>query len=132
MRKTSAPRPRRTLERQRQRAVQQVPALAEMARGSVVERYLRCGQPTCACKQPGAQGHGPYHYLVTTVGPGKTRSQLLSPSQLPRVRRWTANAKRLRQALEQITAVNCEILKLERAADKARAARGPRGTTRAR
>ena len=103
-----------------------------MARGSVVERYLRCGKPAYACKQPGAQGHGPYHYLVTTVGPGKTRSQLLSPNQLPRVRRWTGNAKRLRQALEQITEVNCEILKLERAADTPRAARAPRAATRAR
>ena len=82
-----------------------IPALAELARGSVVERHLRCGQPTCACHQPGARGHGPYYYLVRTVGPGKTRSQLLAPSQVAQVRRWTENAKQLRQALEQITEI---------------------------
>ena len=123
MSKTSGSLATRRLEQQRQRLVQQVPVLAEMARGSVVERYLRCGQPTCKCQRPGARGHGPYHYLVTTMGPRKTRTLLLSRGQLPKVRRWTDNVKRLRQVLEEITAVNCEILKRERHAAKRRDAR---------
>lgn len=103
-----------------------------MARGSVVERYLRCGKPQCKCQAPGARGHGPYHYLVITVGPRKTRTLLLDRRQVHRVRRWTDNAKRLRQALEQITAVNCEILQLERQAAKRRAGGGARRGTASR
>jgi Family of unknown function (DUF6788) len=114
------------LEQKRQRVLQKVPELTEMARGRIVERYLRCGQPNCRCKKPGEQGHGPYHYLVVTVGPGKSRTQLLSRGQLRRVRRWTDNFKRLRQALEQITELNYEILKLERQAEKATKSRGSR------
>lgn len=114
---------RSKLQQKRDRIIQKLPQLAAMARGSVAERYLRCGQPNCKCKKPGAPGHGPYHYLTTTLGAGKTRTQLLSRSQLQQARRWTDNYKRLRQTLEQITELNCEILKLERQAEKSRGSR---------
>lgn len=108
------------LEQKRQRVLRKLPELAEVTRGSVVERYLRCGQPNCRCKQPGERGHGPYYYLTTTLGAGKTRTLLLSATQVQRAQRWTDNFKQLREALEQVTELNCEILKLERRAERKR------------
>jgi len=106
--------PQRRLEERKRQTAREAPALTEIARGSVVQRFLRCGQPGCACQKPGAPGHGPYTYLVVTQAPGKTESTLLAPAQVPRVRRWTRNFKRLKRLLERISQLNTQLIRLER------------------
>jgi hypothetical protein len=111
-------REQRRLEERKRETARQAPALTEITRGTVVERFLRCGQPGCACQKPGAQGHGPYHYLVVTQAPGKTESILLAPGQVARVRRWTRNFKRLKHLLERLSRLNTRLLRLEREAQR--------------
>jgi hypothetical protein len=87
-----------------------VPAFAEVVRGSLVTRYRRCGKPTCHCVT--TEGHGPAHYLVVTLKPGKTEQILLSEEMLPVARRFLANYTRWWAALEQVSAVNRRLLRL--------------------
>jgi hypothetical protein len=46
-----------------------LPPFAQIVRGSLVTRYRRCGKPACHCVQ--SRGHGPAHYRVVTLKPGK-------------------------------------------------------------
>lgn len=112
-----------TQEEKRDRAARKAPALTETARGTVVKRFQRCGKPNCWCKRPGAQGHGPYHYLMITRGRGKTQTILLAPGQLQKVKRWTKNYRSLKDILEGITQLNVRLIELERNERREKAAR---------
>jgi hypothetical protein len=86
-----------------------LPAFAEIVRGSLVTRYRRCGKPTCHCAT--TEGHGPAHYLVVTLKPGKTEQILLSEEMRPVARQFLENA-RWWAALEKVAAVNRRLLRL--------------------
>jgi hypothetical protein len=100
---------RRLLER-RQALASALPAFAAIVRGSLVTRYRRCGKPTCHCV--GTEGHGPAHYLVVTLKPGKTEQILLSEQMLPVARQYLDNYNRWWAALEKVSAVNRRLLRL--------------------
>ena len=76
-------------------------------------RYRRCGKPTCHCAT--TEGHGPAHYLVVTLKPGKTEQILLSEEMLPVARRFLDNYKRWWAALEKVSAANRRLLRLRTA-----------------
>jgi len=95
---------------QRKELTSSLPAFAQIVRGSLVTRYRRCGKPTCHCAQ--GRGHGPAHYLVVTLKPGKTEQILLSPEMLPVARQFLDNYKRWWAALEKVSAVNRRLLRL--------------------
>jgi hypothetical protein len=100
---------KRLLERREQEA-SSLPAFSEMVRGSLLTRYRRCGKPTCHCAT--TQGHGPAHYLVVTLKPGKTEQILLSEEMLPVARRWVDNYRLWWDALEKVSEVNRRLLRL--------------------
>src|SRR6202043_3943058 len=49
------------LRRRRQTLMRQLPPLQAILRGSLIERYKRCGKPGCKCAD--GPGHGPKYYL---------------------------------------------------------------------
>jgi len=87
-----------------------LPSYAEIVRGSLVTRYRRCGKPTCHCVK--GEGHGPAHYLVVTLKPGKTEQILLSEEMLPVAQQFLHNYKRWWVAVEKVSAVNRRLLRL--------------------
>jgi len=100
-----------------------LPPFAEIVRGSLVTRYRRCGKATCHCAR--SEGHGPAHYLVVTLKPGKTEQILLSEKMLPVARQFLDNYKRWWAALEKVSAVNRRLLRL-RVAEFAEAGKSTR------
>jgi len=105
--------PTKRLLEQRQILTSGLPAFAEIVRGSLVTRYRRCGKPTCHCAK--SRGHGPAHYLVVTLKPGKTEQILLSEAMLPVARQFLDNYQRWWAALEKVSAVNRRLLRLRAA-----------------
>lgn len=102
------------LERRRAALLRRLPDPAEVMRGSVTERTMRCGKASCRCQgDPGAR-HGPYRHLVTTVGPGKTRTILLTPEEAERASRAVAAWRRTLQILKEISETNIALLKARR------------------
>ncbi len=93
-----------------------LPRFTEIVRGSLVTRYRRCGKPTCHCAT--TKGHGPAHYLVVTLKPGKTEQILLSEEMLPVARQFLDNYNRWWAALEKVSEANRRLLRL-RVADLA-------------
>lgn len=105
--------PTKRLLEQRQILTSGLPSFAEIVRGSLVTRYRRCGKPTCHCVK--SRGHGPAHYLVVTLKPGKTEQILLSEEMLPVARQFLNNYKRWWATLEKVSAVNRRLLRLRAA-----------------
>lgn len=110
----------RELLRRRQRLVAKLPPLEEVLRGSIVERFSRCGRRTCHCA--GTAGH-PAIYLSVTLGRGRTEQISLPPTVLATARRGVAIYQQWWSLLEEISAINRDLLRIQR--DRARAA--PRG-----
>lgn len=110
---------RELLERRR-RVVQGLPPLAELVRGSVVERRIRCGKPSCRCAR--GQLHGATYLSVTFAG-GRTEQISLPADLVPVARRWVANYRAWWKAVEKISAINRQLLRAQRLAARGRSTR---------
>ena len=70
-----------------------------MRRGSLSERYMKCGQKSCRCHNDGKARHGPY-YSLTRVEGGRTRSRYLSAEQAVVVRQQVQAGQLFREQVE--------------------------------
>lgn len=113
---------KRLLER-RSRLLKRLPPFEEVLRGSVVRRLLRCGKPGCRCVT--GEGH-PAVYLSVTHAGGRSEQISLPAALIRRAEQGVANYHAWWEAIEKVSALNRELLRLERQAVGSR--RGdPRG-----
>ena len=100
------------LRQRRQGLAIQLPPVTEILRGSLVERYVTCGNPNCKCAR--GERHGPMWYLTVTLGPGRTTGGIISDDQVEGVRRWIENYHELKDHLEKISEINRELVRRQR------------------
>ena len=112
------------LRQRRQGLAKQLPAVTDILRGSLVERYVTCGNPACKCAK--GQRHGPSWYLTVTLGPGRTTGGIIAADQLDDVRSWIENYHKLKDHLEKISEINRELLRRQRERQR----KGQRGRKR--
>lgn len=97
------------LRRQREALLSQLPPLQTVLRGSLIERYTRCGKPGCHCAE--GKGHGPKYYLSVSF-PGERPKMEYVPQELePQTREYLNNLQQAREILEQICEINRELLR---------------------
>lgn len=73
--------------------------------GSLVERWMRCGRPNCACaRDPGSQ-HGPY-FQLSWKEKGKTVSRRLPAEHAALYRQWITNRQRLQSIIQEMHGVS--------------------------
>ena len=102
---------------QRQRAVQKLPPIEEVLRGSILERLVRCGQPNCRC----ASGERHTATVLTVSFPGGRTEQMSLPAAVVRTgRAWVANYQRWWEIIEKVSAINRELLRAQRREGKER------------
>lgn len=106
------------LRQRRQGLVKLLPPLEESLRGSLLERFVTCGNPSCKCAR--GDRHGPVWYLTVTLGPGRTKGSVVAAEQLEQVRRWIENHHQVREHLERISEINHELLRRARKPKSAR------------
>ena len=70
-----------------------------LRRGSLGERFTKCGKPNCACATDEQARHGPY-FSLTRIVEGRTRSRRLSAEQAARVRQQLAAGQEFRRQVE--------------------------------
>jgi len=104
------PNRQRELMQDRQTLASGLPPFEEMVRGSLLTRYRRCGKPNCHCAK--TRGHGPAHYLAVSFKGGKTEQILLSEEMLPVARQYLENYQRWWDALEKVSRVNRQLLRM--------------------
>ena len=98
----------RKLLGRRQRTVDAAPPLTEVLRGTLLERYVRCGKAGCHCQA--GPGHGPILYLSVTLGVGRTHQITIAPEDQKMARLLVRNYKRIWEVLEEVSTINRELL----------------------
>ena len=71
-----------------------------MRRGSVSERFMKCGQKECRCQHDPQAWHGPY-FSLTRSEEGKTRSRYLSAEQAALARQHVEAGHEFRKQVER-------------------------------
>jgi hypothetical protein len=101
------------LHERRKGLARQFPPVTEILRGSLVKRYVTCGNPSCKCAR--GERHGPVWYLTVTLGRGRTTGGVIPADKVDQVRGWIENYQGVRDRLEKISEINRELLRRERA-----------------
>lgn len=98
----------RQLRTRRRRLARSLPDVEALIAGSVVDQGRRCGKEACRC----ASGdlHGPYTYVVLPRQGGRSRTVYVPAAAADAVRRGASLSSRVRDALEEISALNIELL----------------------
>lgn len=104
--------PELALRQRRKGLAQQLPPVTEILRGSLVERYVTCGNPACKCAK--GERHGPMWYLTVTLGPGQTTGGIIPSEKVNEVRSWIENYHKVKDHLEKISEINRELLRRQR------------------
>lgn len=98
------------LDRERRRLARGLPPLHEVLRASLFERSRRCGKPNCRCADPDDPGHAVV--CVSLSLPEARTSQVSLPRTLvPVAEGWIDNYRRWLEAVEEISAINHELLR---------------------
>ena len=95
-----------------------LPPMGEVLRGSLMERYLTCGNPDCKCAR--GERHGPVWYLSATLDQSHRMGRTIPPDQVELVRRWIENYHLVKEHLEKISDINRELLRREKDKNKNR------------
>ena len=98
-----------------------LPPLGEIMRGSLMERYLTCGNPDCKCAR--GERHGPVWYLSVTLDQSHRSGCTVPSDQVDQVRRWIENYRQVKENLEKISDINRELMRRQRKQYKKKAAK---------
>jgi hypothetical protein len=88
-----------------------LPALEEVLRGSVFVRSLRCGKAGCHCAS--GEGHRVAYLSVTHPG-GRTEQISLPAGLVATAEQWVSNYKAWWRAIEEMSAINRQVLRQRR------------------
>src|SRR5437764_6966104 len=97
------------LRRRRRQLLRQMPPLDRLLRGSLIERYKRCGKPGCKCAR--GPGHGPKYYLSVSFPGLRPQMDYVPQEYYAQASEFLANYHRARQILEEICEINRELLR---------------------
>lgn len=98
-----------SLRRRRKQLLRKLPPLETVLRGSLIERYKRCGNPRCRCAN--GPGHGPKFYLSVSHPGESPHMEYVPQAELAVVSEYLANYARVREILEEISQINHELLR---------------------
>ena len=112
------------LRQRKQGLAKRFPSVTEILRGSLVERYVTCGNPRCKCAR--GERHGPVWYLTVTLGQGRTTGGIIPAEKVAEVRGWIESYHKVKDHLEMISDINRELLRRERARQRQRGRKAKR------
>jgi hypothetical protein len=83
--------------------------LQAILRGSLIERYKRCGKAGCKCAE--GRGHGPKYYLSISH-PGRRPEMDYIPAEFQeKVKTYLENYRKVKEILEELCAISRELLR---------------------
>lgn len=98
-----------TLRRQRAVLLRQLPSFKAVLRGSLIERYKRCGKAGCKCAQ--GRGHGPKFYLSVSLPERRPLMEYVPQGMHEEVEEFLDNYRLGRRILDEICEINLELLR---------------------
>src|ERR1700730_13261834 len=104
------------LRKRRHHLARRLPPIEQILRGSLIETYKRCGRPNCHCVD--GTGHGPKRYLSTISRTGeRPRVGYVPNAAHAEVCEFLANFRKLREMLNEVCAINAELLRRRESLD---------------
>jgi hypothetical protein len=97
------------LRKRRDALLRQLPPLRAILRGSLIERYKRCGKPGCKCAD--GPGHGPKYYLSVSYPGVRPQMDYVPQESYALTAEFLTNYHRVREILEAICEINRELLR---------------------
>jgi hypothetical protein len=98
------------LKKNRQQLIDQLGAFdGKILRGSIVQSYKKCGKPGCKCAT--GTGHGPKHSMTVNFAKRKPEHDYIPLEYITQVKEYVSNYHQFKEIIEQICAINREILK---------------------
>lgn len=97
------------LRRRRRTLLRRRFMIGHVLRGSLIERYLSCGRPGCKCAE--GLGHGPKHYLSVSQAGARPHLDYVPKGYHKQVAEYLANYHSIKDVLEEMCAINCELLR---------------------
>ena len=97
------------LRRRRRQLLRKLPPLDAVLRGSLIERYKRCGNPNCKCAE--GPGHGPKYYLSVSYSGRSPQMDYVPQAEHAQVSERLANYTQVREILEEISEINHELFR---------------------
>jgi hypothetical protein len=101
--------PTAALRKRRRVLLRRLPPLTAILRGSLIERYKRCGKPGCKCAD--GPGHGPKYYLSVSYPGLRPQMDYVPQESHAQAVEFLANYHRAREILEAICEINRELLR---------------------
>ena len=101
--------PTTTLRRKQKKLLGSLPDLTAVLRGSLIERYKRCGKPGCSCAQ--GRGHGPKYYLSVSKPGQRPEMDYVPQDYLEKVKEHLDNFRKTRAILEELCEISRELLR---------------------
>jgi hypothetical protein len=111
----------RQLARLRARFEKHARDIAEIGfvvKGSVIQRFSRCGNTGCRCHDDPPRLHGPYWQWTSRVK-AKTVSRMLTDEQAGRYQEWIDNSKRLEEIVGKLYELSQEADAILRTQERA-------------
>ena len=97
------------LRTRRRKLLERLPVLNLLLRGSIIERYKRCGNLSCHCQH--GRGHGPKYYLSVSYPKSRPVMIYLPEAYLETVKQSLARYAQAGDALKEVCAINLELLR---------------------
>lgn len=97
------------LRERRRQLVRDAPSIEQVMRGTLSEAYKRCGRPNCHCAN--GPGHGPKHYLSVSQAGSWPHRDYVRNADFGRVAQFISNLHKLRNTLDEICAINTELMR---------------------
>jgi hypothetical protein len=101
--------PSSVLRRRRRTLLRALPPLDAILRGSLIERYKRCGKPGCKCAD--GPGHGPKYYLSVSFPGERPQMDYVPQEDVAATRTLIDNYHQVRNVLEEICTINRELFR---------------------
>ena len=101
--------PTAALRKRRNALLHRLPPLQAILRGSLIERYKRCGKPGCKCAD--GPGHGPKYYLSVSYPASRPQMDYVPQESYVQTAEFLSNYHRAREILETICEINRELLR---------------------
>jgi len=100
------------INKEKQEVINNLPPLDKLLRGTFIESYLECIRKKCRCHKAKKYRHGPY-YRVSYGKDGKMHHVYVPLKIRKEVKWWTENYNKLWEAIEKISALNIQLLKIK-------------------
>jgi len=98
-----------SLRKKKSQILREMPDLGGVMRGSLIERFLRCGKANCKCQV--GRGHGPKCYVSISHPKGRPEMLYVPKAWCDQVRKSQADFASMRGILEEISAINAELVR---------------------